>query len=217
MVARVERHELVDGRDELLRFSRRTSVELGALLIGARGVDAEYAAQREPLPRLVRRHVAAFEDLGVPGSSPAEIAVARESDRRRADAILVHAAGVHLAAAGPAGGVAPTITNGGSGITYGENCVLVRSTDADLSVAASDVLIEAVDGPVEVRLRYFASEYFSGTHAWATVRHHEARETAPSRRRGRAVDGGHPHRGQDAPVLGGRPAELTPSPRAPAE
>lgn len=165
--------ELVEGRDKLLMYARESSVELGAVDIGVRGVDPEYAATREPPPRIVRRYIAAFEDLGFPGRSPAEIAAAPNRERVRADAFLVRALGLDLGAAGTPGGIAPTVTKGGPGAADGESCVVLRSTgarvDAELTVATSALRIEALDGPVQVRLRNFGDEYFSDPDAWATV------------------------------------------------
>lgn len=167
------------GREYILRDVRQTRVELGAMDIGARGVDAEYEAQRLPVPPDVQTWISAFDDLGSPGATSSEIAAAPEAHRRRADGFLVHAAAVHLAAAGPPGGRAPTITSGGPGTADGESCVVVRPTGArvevELPVGTPALRIEAPDGPVEVRLRNFADEYFTGADGWATVRTDETR------------------------------------------
>jgi hypothetical protein len=168
------------GRQFLLSDARHTRIELGAIDLGTRGVDAEYAAHRPPLHRVIREWVSAFEDLGFPGASPRQIETAREPERRRADAFLTHAAGVELTEAGEPGGRAPAVRRGGPGIADGASCVVLRSRgtalSADVEVLTPAVRIESVGGPVDVRVRRFAGEtYFTGEAAWGLLHTGETR------------------------------------------
>jgi hypothetical protein len=171
--------EFTHGRDFLLESSRQTRVELGAINLGTRRVDARYAAARTPVRRHLRPWLAAFDDLGFPGATPAQITDESERFRRQADAVLVYTAGVHLAPARGAAGRAPVVTTGGPGTPDGESCLALRSAgtpvDAELVARTPALRIEALGAPVAVRVRHFARGYFADAKAWETIHTGKAR------------------------------------------
>jgi len=165
---------LLEGRDELAAVAQSTRVELGAISLGGRGLDAAYDAQRDPPPTDVRIWMAAFDDLGFPGASPDEIAASPDAERTRGDAFLVHAAGIRLAAPGPVAGPAPSVSRGGPAEADGDSCVVLRASgepvDAEVVPRSPALRLEALGGPVQLRIRAFADGYYTGDDAWATVR-----------------------------------------------
>lgn len=167
------------GRSIHISGARNTRAELGGIYLGVRGVDAEYEAGRPRVEPAMRAWVSAFDALGFPGLTRAEIEVAPDRYRRRADAFLVKASGVHLDDAGTAGGTAPIVRGGGVGTAEGPSCVVVRpsggSPGIELGVRTPALRIEALGGPVDLRLRKFADGYFAGAQPWALLHTGEVR------------------------------------------
>ena len=172
-----------DGRAYLLTGSSIGAIDmranLGGIEIGARGVDAGYAAVRPPAAKDVRRYLSAFDDLGFPGSTVDELRAASPALQVRADAYIVHAAGLRLTDPTPAAGPAPAVSPGPGGQPEGASCLLLGSggpSATEVRPRGAAIRIDALSGPVEVRLRNLAPTYYTGELPWTSVQAGQARD-----------------------------------------
>jgi hypothetical protein len=168
-----------DGRDYLLTPAIHMRANLGGIDIGARGVDDGYAALRPPAAKDVRQYQSAFDDLGFPGSTVEELRAASPALQVRADAYIVHAAGLRLTAPTPAAGPAPAVSQGPGGQPEGASCLLLSSggpSTTEVRPRGTAIRIDALSGSVEVRLRNLAPTYYTGESPWKSVRAGQARD-----------------------------------------
>jgi hypothetical protein len=152
---------------------------LGGIEIGARGVEAGYAAVRPPAAKDVRQYLSAFDDLGFPGSTVDELRAASPALQVRADAYIVHAAGLRLTAPTPAAGPAPAVNQGPAGQPDGPSCLLLGSggpSTTEVRPRGAAIRIDALSGPVEVRLRNLAPTYYTGESPWASMQAGQAQD-----------------------------------------